>query len=173
VPAQSISLAVGVRPLIVVVYLVSSDGHDRASAAAVTYGVKHVGGTQHVGSEGVNRLAITFPHQGLRSEVENHIRIDLPDVLGNLLGVANVHQATVEQASNARRFKQVGCSRRWQSQAHYVGTKLLQPQGEPAALKTSVPRKQHLFPEPECRRGDCQVASLIYQTFHGACSRGP
>jgi hypothetical protein len=160
VAAQRVGLAIAPEPFAIQVALVGGDDHDRAHGRGVPHRLQHVGGSDDVRRVGADRVGVGLPHQRLRREMEDDLRLEVSRALQQRLGVADVSAAILDQLPEAERGKKARLRMRVERVAANFGTQGRQPKREPSALETRVAGHQDAAPAPP----------RDHQVFHGAFS---
>ena len=112
-------------------------------------GLEHVGRAHHIGSEGLERLAIGASHQRLSGEVEHDFGTPAGEDRTHILVIADVAHGRAEAALQPakREERRRGAGR--QRQAGDDGAHIEQPDSEPAAFEAGVAGNQHAPAAPE------------------------
>ncbi|KAG1435122.1 hypothetical protein G6F57_021269 [Rhizopus arrhizus] len=95
--------------------------------------------------------------------MQHDLRLERPDSGGQRGRLADIQDMAVDHGGDSRRLEQARLtSGRRQRHGADLSAQAVQPQGEPAALESRVPRQEDTFSTPEA---GCIGA---HQTLHGA-----
>ena len=143
-PAHGILFTVAVEPLAVFITLVGGDHHDGAGMPAAADGFQEVDGPEDVGGEGFHGDLIREPDERLGREVENELRLLLRDDAGQSGKVCQIASVVGGQArGDAELIVEHFVRLRVQGIAGEPGSGLEEPQRQPGALESGVPREQN------------------------------
>src|SRR5205823_6669349 len=157
VPAERIVLTVGVRRLAIFVTFIASYDDGRTGPLLQPQSFEDVRGAEHVGLDGQDRLLIRLPHERLRREMKDVLRLALAQHLANGGKIAQVALDVTDGLADPRGLEQRGRRVRRQRKTGYLSAQLAQPERQPPTLETGVASEQ-----------DPLAAIRVYQVFHGA-----
>ena len=143
VPAQRVVFPVGIIPLPILVALVAGDDDDGAIQLRPPHGLQQMRGADHVSLERGERFGIRAPHQRLRSQVEDHFRLDPLHGIGQALQMTDIAENLAGKGSGLDDLVEIGLRGRRQADAPDLGAELLQPKGEPAAFEAGMAGYKH------------------------------
>ena len=171
--AEAIGFAVAVAPLAVFIHLVGGDHHHRAGVIQAAQGFEHIQRPHHIGGPGAEGIEVAAAHQGLGRKMQHHLGIGCRHKRSQGVGVTDVDAAVLQlasqiQGSQIEGIEEAGAGVGGEGHAGDAGTKLEQPQRQPAALEAGVAGEQHAPAGPEGRVRAATRAGHQLQSFQGA-----
>jgi hypothetical protein len=127
VSAHRVGLAIGPDPFAILVAFVGGDADQRADAADLPRRFHDVYRAHHVGGVGLDRLLVGEADQGLRGEMEDHLRLHPRDRRVDGRIIADVALFVIDQIGDACRFEQARIGRRGEREAAHLGAHRVQP----------------------------------------------
>ena len=180
---RSLAVAVGLRAtqrigfskrtarIRILVDLVGRDHDRRLERRTGPARLEHPRGAHDVDVEGFRGLGVAAPHQRLRRQMEDDLRIAVRHRAAQGVGVANVGDLAVAEAADVGSVEQVMVPLRRQRVAGYPGAHLRQPECQPAALEAGMAGQQDALAGPEGRVDAAVAEPRHYQTRQGASPR--
>ncbi len=136
VAAEPIGLAVAPGPLLIGIHLVGGDHHHGAGVGEGPERFQQVEGAEHVGAPGAYRIGVAAAHQGLGGEVKHDLRLHTEYTALHSLLITQFDQILREFQPQAGEEGLIRIRR--QGQAVHLGTKLLEPEGQPGAFEAGM-----------------------------------
>lgn len=110
-------------------------------------------GAHHIGSPGAERILVATPHQGLGGQVQRHLRLCLEHQSLERLQICQIADLVLPSLTSwpglGQLTEKVLFLFGLQGVGPNLGTQLLQPEQEPAALKAGVAGEQDRFVTPK------------------------